>query len=39
VGVEVLSAILMNEGLPPIVQTTAHGFLKAAEIVGVPEAA
>jgi hypothetical protein len=31
----VLSAILHNEGLPPIVPPTARGLKKAADIVGV----
>lgn len=31
----VLSAILMNEGRPVIVQPTGRGFLMAARIVGV----
>lgn len=31
----VLSAVLMNQGLPVIVPPTARGAMKAAEIVGV----
>lgn len=31
----VVSAVLMNEGLPTIVPPTARGVLKAADVVGV----
>jgi len=31
----VVSALLMNQGLSTIIQPTARGVLKAAEIVGV----
>jgi len=33
----VVSACLINEGLPPISTCTARGMLKAAEIIGVAE--
>ncbi len=31
----VVSAILMNQGLPPIVPPTAFGVMKAAELLGI----
>ena len=34
----VMSAILMNQNMPVIVNPTARGVMKAAEIVGVAEA-
>jgi len=34
----VVSAALLNQGLPTIVQPTARGMMKAASIIGVKEA-